>query len=152
TGRRGRRAMRKRIGLFGASDESLALIPLLEANPAVELARVYDPEAARLRERFGRLDPGVAAALEGTLVDDPREFADSGLDAAAVSAPDALTAALPEGALGSARIVLPLTAKLLWGYNGPPAERKAELLQILHEIVESVDLTIDTDELFTRVL
>jgi diguanylate cyclase (GGDEF)-like protein len=144
--------MRKRIGLFGASDEALALIPLLEANPAVELAKVYDPEAARLRERFGRLDPGVAGVLEGTLVDDPHEFAGSELDAVVVASPDDLAAALPEGALAGVRVVTPLTAKLLWGYNGPPAERKAELLQILHEIVESVDLTIDTDELFARVL
>ena len=44
--------MRKRIGIFGASDEALALIPLLEANPAVEIARVYDADAARLRERL----------------------------------------------------------------------------------------------------
>lgn len=144
--------MRKRIGIFGASDEALALIPLLEANPAVEIAKVYDPEAARLRERLHRLDEGVAGVLASTLGDDPHDFASAGLDAVVAASPEELAAALPEGALRDARIVTPLTAKLLWGYSGPPAERKAELLQILNEIVESVDLTIDTDELFTRVL
>jgi diguanylate cyclase (GGDEF)-like protein len=144
--------VRKRIGIFGASDEALALIPLIEANPAVEIAKVYDPEAERLRERLHRLDEGVAGVLASTLVDDPHEFASAGLDAVVVTSPEELAAALPEGALQDARIVTPLTAKLLWGYSGPPAERKAELLQILNEIVESVDLTIDTDELFTRVL
>jgi len=144
--------VRKRVGIFGASDESLALIPLLEANPAVEIAKVYDPEAERLRERFHRLDEGIAGVLASTLVDDPQAFADAGLDAVVVASPEELAAALPEGALRDARVVTPLTAKLLWGYSGPPAERKAELLQILNEIVESVDLTIDTDELFTRVL
>ena len=60
--------MRKRVGIFGASDEALALIPLLEANPAVEIAKVYDPDAERLRERFHRLDEGVAGVLASTLV------------------------------------------------------------------------------------
>jgi GAF domain-containing protein len=144
--------MRKRIGIFGAGDESLALIPLLEANPAVELARVYDPEAERLRERFHRLDPGVAEVLTRTLCDDAGDFARSPLDVVVAAAREQLEAALPPGSLGSARIVTPLAAKLLWGYAGPPNDRKGELLQVLQEIVESVDLTIDTDELFQRVL
>lgn len=144
--------MRKRVGIFGASDEALGLIPLLEANPTVEIARVCDPDAASLRERFPRLDPGVVGVLERVLTDDPHEFAASALDAVVVASPEELAASLPEGALGAARIVTPLAAKLLWGYSGPPAERKAELLQVLHEVVESVDLTIDIDELFTRVL
>ena len=38
------------------------------------------------------------------------------------------------------------------GLGGSPDERKGELLQVLREVVESVDLTIDIDELFTRVL
>ncbi len=52
----------------------------------------------------------------------------------------------------SPQIVTPLTARLLWGYGVAPRDRKAELLQALHEVVESVELTIETDELFERML
>jgi hypothetical protein len=56
--------MRKRIGIYGASDEALALIPLLGANPAVEISAVVDPDALALLERLPHLTPGVAALLE----------------------------------------------------------------------------------------
>jgi GAF domain-containing protein len=144
--------MRKRVGIFGASDEALALIPLLEANPRVEIARVYETEAQRLRGRPHSLDADVAALLERVLTHDAADFARSGLDAVVVAAPEELAAALPGGAFGAAQIVTPLMARLLWSYGGSADQRKAELLQALHEVVESVDLTIDIDELFTRVL
>src|SRR5687767_6126541 len=63
--------MRKRIGIYGASDEALALIPLLSANPAVEISAVVDPDALALFDRLPHLAPGVAALLEQTLTNDP---------------------------------------------------------------------------------
>src|SRR5258708_23408089 len=64
--------MRKRIGIFGAPDEVLALIPLLSANPAVEISAVVDPDALALLERLPHLAPRVAALLEQTLTNDPQ--------------------------------------------------------------------------------
>jgi signal transduction protein with GAF and PtsI domain len=50
------------------------------------------------------------------------------------------------------QIVTPLVARLLWGYGGSQRDRKAELLQALQEVVESYNLTVDSDELFRRML
>jgi GAF domain-containing protein len=58
----------------------------------------------------------------------------------------------PSGPRAALQVVTPLTARLLWGYGVAPRDRKAELLQALHEVVESVDLTIEADELFERML
>jgi diguanylate cyclase (GGDEF)-like protein len=143
--------MRKRVGIFGAGDEALALIPLLEANPAIEIARVFESEEDAASPRRALQDPDVAALLERVGTRDPQEFAASGLDAV-VAAPDELANRLPRESLGAAQIVTPLMARLLWGYGGSLEQRKGELLQVLHEVVESVDLTVDTDLLFTRVL
>jgi GAF domain-containing protein len=60
--------------------------------------------------------------------------------------------AFPAAAARDLQVVSPLTARLLWGIGASSPDRKAELLQALHEIVESVNLTIDTDELFSRML
>jgi GAF domain-containing protein len=45
-----------------------------------------------------------------------------------------------------------LTARLLWCFGSASQNSKADLLTALHEIVESYNLTIDADELFSRVL
>ena len=44
--------MRRRIGIFGASDEALQLIPLLLANAELEIAGIYDSDSSSLRERL----------------------------------------------------------------------------------------------------
>ena len=54
--------MRRRIGIFGASEEALQLIPLLLANPEVEIAGLYDPDPTALRERLAFLPPEIAEA------------------------------------------------------------------------------------------
>jgi len=59
----------------------------------------------------------------------------------------------PDVAERGVQVVTPLVARLLWGYAGGGNEqRKAELLQALHEVVESYNLTVDPDELFRRML
>jgi GAF domain-containing protein len=146
--------MRKRIGIYGASDEALALIPLLSANPAVEVSVVVDPDALALLERLPHLAPGVAALLEQTLTNDPQVLlGDTSLHAvidAGAGPPFAerFPAALERGL----QVVSPLTARLLWGLGVPSHERKADLLQALHEVVDSYNLTVDADELFVRML
>jgi GAF domain-containing protein len=146
--------MRRRIGIFGASDEVLALFPLLSANPAVEIAAVVDPDALRLLDSLPHLPPGVAALLEQTLTNDPQVLlGDASLHAvidAGVGRPFAER--FPAAVLRGLQVVSPLTARLLWGLGVPSRERKADLLQTLHEVVDSYNLTIDADELFVRML
>lgn len=146
--------MRKRIAICGASDETLALLPLLEANPEVEIPVVYDPDPVAARARMAQLPPATAERMEPLLTDDLTKVAatpglhaviDSGLEPPFASA-------APEAAASGVQIVAPLTARLLWGYGVSARDHKGELLQALHEVVESYNLTVDTDELFARML
>lgn len=138
--------MRKPIAIHGASDESLALVPILESNPEIEVACIFDPDPERAGARARAMRVGVRiladpAALPARL----HAVIDSGI----LGPPEeTFRAAVARGA----QVVTPLTARLLWGYGVSSADRKAELLQALHEIVESVNLTVDADELFSRML
>ena len=146
--------MRKRIGIYGASDEALALIPLLGANPTVELVSVIDANALALLERLPHLDPDVASVLEQTLGNDPAALAADSTLHAVIDAGEATPFArrFPEAVARGVQVVSPLTARLLWGLGAPSGDRKAELLQALHEVVESYNLTVDPDEIFQRML
>jgi GAF domain-containing protein len=146
--------MRKRIGIYGASDEALALIPLLSANPNVEIAAVVDPDALQILGRLPHLEPGVAALLEHTLGNDPQALiGDASLHAVIdASAGRPFAERFPAALERGLQVVSPLTARLLWGLGVPSQDAKAELLQSLHEVVESYNLTIDPDEVFARML
>ena len=145
--------MRRRIGIYGASDEVLALLPLLDANPAVEIAVIFDPDPGLVRERLRVLGSERMESVGARLTDDPKALStvqlhaviDSGLEPSFVER-------FPEAAARGVQIVAPLTARLLFGYGVSARDRKAELLQALHEVVESVNLTVDADELFARML
>ena len=143
--------MRKRIGIFGLTEEVRQLIPLLVANPDIEIAGVFDPNP----DTTGALPPEIAAMVESRRVNDPAVFGDDRSLYAVVDGGrgDASFLALIPGAdERGLQIVSPLTAKLLWGYGAPALDRKSDLLQTLHEVVESYNLTIDTDELFGQML
>jgi GAF domain-containing protein len=146
--------MRKRIGIYGASDEALALIPLLSANPAVEIAAIVDPDALSLLGRLPHLPPGVAALLEQTLTNDPQALVgDPSLHAVIDAGADRPFAErFPATLERGLQVVSPLTARLLWGLGVPSHDRQADLLQALHEVVDSYNLTVDADELFVRML
>ena len=146
--------MRKRIGIYGASDEALALIPLLSANPAVEIAAIVDPDALGLLGRLPHLPPVVAALLEQALTNDPQVLAgDPSLQAVIDAGADRPFAErFPAAIERGLQVVSPLTARLLWGLGVPSHDRQADLLQALHEVVDSYNLTIDADELFVRML
>jgi GAF domain-containing protein len=144
--------MRRGLVLYGATEEALGLVPLLEANPEVEILGVYEPERAQAAERVRALGSGVAERLLPRLSDDPALL--QGALHAVVDAGSlpAFADAFPDVARRGVQIVSPLTARLLWGYGVSARDRKTELLQALHEIVESVNLTVDADELFARML
>jgi len=146
--------MRRRIGIYGATEEALQLIPLLLANPEVEIAGVFDPDPAALRERLGSLAPAVAEALRGRVQADAEALvAEPGLFAVIDAGADGdFASAFPEVAARGLQIVTPLVARLLWCYSATSADRKAELLQALNEVVESYNLTVDAEELFRRML
>ena len=145
--------MRKRIGIFGATDEALALIPLLIANPGIEILRIWDEDPARVRARVSQLEPGVAELVERLLTGDAAAFAAEPLQIVIDAALRGRYAErFPDAGRNRLQIVTPLTARLLWAYGSASGDHKAELLQSLHEVVESYSLTVDTDELFTRML
>ncbi len=144
--------MRKRIGIYGVTDESLQLLPLLEDNPEVEVTVLYHPDAEAALLRLRALSPDPSAALSDRLTDDPTRLQrglhaviDAGLD-------DEGESRLPALVGEAAQIVAPLTARLLYGYGASGRDHKGELLQALHEVVESYNLTVDADELFSRML
>jgi GAF domain-containing protein len=146
--------MRKRIGIYFATEEALQLLPGLAANPDVELAAVFDANPAALRERVPALERGLLRSLEAHLTHDVAGLAsDTSLYAVVDASPDASFATrFPEVGERGVQIVSPLVARLLWGFGGSQRDRKGELLQALHEVVESYNLTVDTDELFRRML
>ena len=144
--------MRRRLGIWGASEESLRLLRLLSGNPEVEVTRIFDPNVADALERARDIGTALAHHVAPLLVDEPAAFfAEQDFDAVIDSEGDFGRHA-PPGPRPALQVVTPLTARLLWGYGVAPRDRKAELLQALHEVVESVDLTVDSDELFERML
>jgi len=144
--------MRRRLGIWGASEESLRLLRLLADNPEIEINRIYDADVSAALERARRLGDEVSHRIAPILVDDVAAFfAEQDFDAIVDSEGDFASHA-PSGPQAALQVVTPLTARLLWGYGVAPRDRKAELLQALHEVVESVDLTVEADELFERML
>ncbi len=136
--------MRKAVAIHGASEEALALVPILEDNPEIEIAGVFatDPEAAEARARAMNLSLAISS--------DPTLF-ERALHAVVDAAEPPFATAFPDAA-ARIQVVSPLTARLLWGYGTSGSNHKQELLQALHEVVESVNLTVDPDELFSRML
>lgn len=144
--------MRRRIGIWGATDEALRLLRLVAGNANVEVTRIYDADPEAARERARGLGHALAHHVGRLLVDDVAAFfSEDGFDAV-VDATGDLDQQRTASSSRAIQIVTPLTARLLWGYGVAPRDRKAELLQALHEVVESVDLTIEADDLFERML
>ena len=144
--------MRRQLGIFGLTEESARLLRLLSANADVDCVRIFDPDPESARRQAAKQGAAIAEQVESALQPDlPHFLAGDALDAVIDARGD-----FEEQAQGfpidAIQVVTPLTARLLWGYGVAPRDRKAELLQALHEIVESVDLTIEADELFERML
>jgi diguanylate cyclase (GGDEF)-like protein len=137
--------MRKAVALYGVTDETLALVPVLLDNAEIEIAGAFADDVAAARTR--------AAAQRATFpIDaDPALFSRPLHAVVDAGAGRPFAERFPDAAAGL-QVVSPLTARLLWGYGVSSGDRKNELLQALHEIVESVNLTVDPDELFARML
>lgn len=140
--------MRKRVAIHGASEEALRLIPMLEADPDLELAGIFDADLPAARARWARIDPTRARDQADRLSDDP-----------AILGPDARLHTIIDAArdfdrssAGDVRVLSPLSARLLWGQATDDRERKAELLGALREIVDSLDLSADADTVVERIL
>jgi len=146
--------MRRRIGLYGAHEESLRLLRLLSDCSQVEVVRLYDPDRSGALDCAIALGETFAAQVDYRLTDDFEAFLGRD-DLDAVVDDGRLTpfpSRRPADRESNIQVLSPLTARLLWGYGDTPRNRKAELLQALREVVESLELTIDTEELFARML
>lgn len=146
--------MRKQIGVFGVNEEVLRLTQLLATNPAIEVVRYWAPDKDAALEVAYQVGAEIAAQLKPLLTDDLNAFLSPGdLDAVIDSGGSpSFGSVFPDAADGRLQILKPLTARLLWAYGVVNQDRKSELLQALAEIVESVDMAIDSDELFQRML
>ncbi len=89
--------MSRRIAVYGATDEALALLPALARRDDLVLAWVYDPAARSLRRRLAWIEPGAARLLQQALTDDPRAPASG--DAPALVIDGGGTNGAPAGAL-----------------------------------------------------
>ena len=56
--------MRKRIGIYRATEEARQLIPSLLENPEFEIGAIVDPDAESIRQQFDAIDPGIAHVLD----------------------------------------------------------------------------------------
>ncbi len=146
--------MRKRIGVFGVDEEVLRLAQLLEINPNIEIVRYWAADKNLALEHAYSVGGDVLLHLKPRLTDDLNAFLSPGdLDAVVDSSGSpSFQSVFPDATDGQLQILKPLTARLLWAYSVVEQDRKSELLQALAEIVESVDLAIDSDELFLRML
>ncbi|MCH2171224.1 sensor domain-containing diguanylate cyclase [Myxococcota bacterium] len=150
--------MKRRIGIFGLTEETLTLISLLLANPDVEIGGIFESasDGDLLDPRDGQ--PPGAVELHGVLethrVSSASDLArDSSLHAIVDGSGNETFASLfPDAADQGFQIVTPLTARLLWGYGTPGRDTQPELLQTLQEILDSYDFTVDASELFERML
>ncbi len=146
--------MRKRIAIAGHSDEGLGLIPLLEANPDVEICAILSDD----REAAMRALSRTAPALE-------ESFADKiTIDAQSVLRTPGLVAFIDCDMSGPLREILaiapergvqvttPMIAKLLYAFGPVDGTRKPDLLKALSEILESYNLTVDRSGLLNRIL
>ncbi|MEN8181725.1 MAG: GAF domain-containing protein [Myxococcota bacterium] len=145
--------MRRILAMLGTGNEGIELIPLLQDHPELELALIFDADLEGARRRLAPLGPERAARAGQVLTDDPGAAAQlPGLVALIDARPDDAPAGLPNALAQGVPVVTPATARLLYSRQASTPERRQELLQALHEIVESVDLTRDSCELYSRIL
>jgi GAF domain-containing protein len=144
--------VRKRLAIVGHSREGLELVPLLEANPDVEICALVSDDPPRARDLLEELDPGLVARLGARVTDDLEAvLATPGLHAVV----DADASPALRERLGRARavqITTPVLAKLLYAFGPAAAFSKPDLLQALREILDSYNLTLDRRGLLDRVL
>jgi len=137
--------VRKALAIYGATEETLALVPALLENAEVEVVGIFADDVAAARARASALRIFVP------IDSDARLFSRALYGVIDSGAGRPFGERFPDAA-GALQVVPPLTARLLWAHGVSSADRRTELLHALREVVESVNLTIDPDELFARML
>ena len=147
-----RERMRKRLVIAGTSREGLELLPLLEANPAVEVCALLAADPAAALAELRQVDPSSAARLERRVTADVSEVLRiPGLVAIVdASAPESMRERL--GTLRGVHVLPPALARMLYAFGPADAMSKPDLLQALREILDSYDLTQDRRQLLRLVL
>ena len=146
--------MRRPVGLYGMTDETLELADLLASSSLVEVVRVYDADPTATLERARGRGGELADFLLLVATDDYDSFVQTpGLEIVVDATPDGeFHRRMPDAAARNIQVVAPRAARLLWAHDTHSPDRKTELLHVLSEMVDSVELTVDSDELFTRML
>jgi len=146
--------VRKRVAIAGHSEEGMALIPLLEANPDIDVRAILTTEPAEARRKLEGVRAGLGDEYADRMTDDV-ETALSSLGLVALIDADpspAIRPALDEAPGRGIQVTTPLIAKLLYAFGPVDASRQPDLLQTLGEILESYNLTIDRRGLLSRIL
>ncbi len=146
--------MRKRLAIVGHSEEGLTLIPLLEANPDVEVCGILTDQPLQAMRVLARTEPALAERFWDRITSDASEILQTaGLTALIDAAPAAsLRPILDQAADRGVQVTTPLIAKLLYAFGPVDASRKPDLLQTMSEILESYNLTVDREGLLQRIL
>lgn len=146
--------MRKRLAIAGHSVEGLSLIPLLEANPEVEICAILTDAPQTARDALEELEPRIADAYASRITTDREAVLRAPNLVAVIDAdtPSSLRDVLIEAPDLGVQVTTPLIAKLLFAFGPVDAARKPDLLQALGEILESYNLTIDRRGLLNRIL
>jgi len=146
--------MGRRIAVYGATDEALQLLPLLTRHPDLDVAAVFDPDAAVHKRRLALLEPPVAALLQHLLTDDPNVLLDDMRLEAVVDAGIAPPFRSDFASLVArgVEVLLPHEARLRWEAPAATTDSKRELLIALEEIAATVELAAAPDALFARLL
>ncbi len=146
--------MGRRIAVYGATDEALKLLPLLTSHPALDVAAVFDPDAAVHRRRLALFEPPLAALLQRLLSDDPRVLRDDALLETVIDAGIAPPFRSEFAALVArdVEVLTPADARLRWEAPVHEPDAKRELLVALEEIAAAVELAAAPDALFARLL
>ncbi|MCX5738631.1 MAG: GAF domain-containing protein [Proteobacteria bacterium] len=146
--------MGRRIAVYGATDEALQLLPLLTSHADLDVAAVFDPDAAVQKRRLALLEPPVAALLQRLLTDDPSVLRDDMRLEAVIDAgiaPPFRSDFAPLVARG-VEVLSPHEARARWEAPAAKTDSKRELLIALEEIAAAVELAAAPGALFARLL
>ncbi|MBW2281192.1 MAG: GAF domain-containing protein [Deltaproteobacteria bacterium] len=146
--------MRKRLAIVGHSEEGLAMIPLLEANPDVEVIGILTDEPLVAMRALTAVEPALAERFRDRITSNPDQvLRTAGLVALVDADPsEELRAVLEEAPDRGVQVTTPLIAKLLYAFGPVDGSRKSDLLHTLGEILESYNLTVDREGLLRRIL
>ena len=144
--------MPRRLLIAGHSREGLELLPVLEANPMVEVAAILTEDPSAARGLLEDIDVDLVRRFAPLLTQDiEAALASPGLVAVIdADAPPRVRERL-NGSRGL-QVVTPGLARTLFAFGPVNAFSKPDLLQILREILLSAELTRDHRSVLDLVL